>query len=94
VFPDQLPNDRFYMQYPAPSDLSASGFAPRRARTWTSDNLESLKRGLLSIASDPHYSRLRDKYYWIAQYIMDGEFSKDDVRRQINKMARNPERFA
>jgi hypothetical protein len=53
-----------------------------------------LKRGVLSISEDHHYRRLRDKYYWLSHYILDGKFCKNDVRKQILKMARDPARYA
>lgn len=94
LYPDVLPVDFFYLQYPPAPVFDLNQFAPRGSRAWTAEDLDTLKRGLLNISNDTHYASLRDKYYWVSHYIMDGKFTKDNVRKQIVKMARKPERYA
>lgn len=80
--------------YPDVPDIAAMGFAARGDVKWSQADIDVLKSGVLSISADPHYGALRNKYYWISHYIMDGKFAKDDVRRQVLKMVRDPKRYA
>lgn len=82
------PIHRYYFRL---SELAEVDIADWRsmlpARDWSDAEKDRLKRGLFEMTNSDKYSSLKDKYYYISQYIMDGTFSPTEVGSAIFALA-------